>query len=187
MNKISDDDAVERAQVVRPLTQINERELMARLAREVDAGGTILEIGALYGGMTAVLALANPLAYVVTVDDFSWHPADDVPTSKALVEANMAKLEITNVHVIEDDSREYGKIWGDQKIDLLWIDGGHSYEYVYADLVNFGACAEVIALHDFGNPAWPSIQQAVRDFLAASPEFMVAEVAGQVAVLRKAR
>src|SRR5690606_13040831 len=134
MEKISDIEAVQVAQVVRPLTEINERECVAKLAEAVKPGGLIVEIGCLYGGMTAVMGLAaRKSVHIVTIDDFSWHPADDVPTSPELLLANMAKVGIQDVEVIKGDSREIGPAW-DRPIDLLWIDGGHSFEYVRADL-----------------------------------------------------
>ena len=43
--RISDVDAVEIARVVRPLTDINERECVAKLAADVSPGGLIVEIG----------------------------------------------------------------------------------------------------------------------------------------------
>lgn len=182
--RISDVDAVETARVVRPLTEINERECVARLAAEVPPGGSIVEIGPLYGGMTAVLGLASPDADIVSIDDFGWHPADDVPTSKKLLLANMKLVGVKNVKVKEGDSRKIGKTWK-SPIDLLWIDGGHSFDYVYQDICNFGVHANVIALHDWDNPAWPDIRQAVEKFIADHVEWSIAEIVGMVVVLRK--
>jgi precorrin-6B methylase 2 len=184
MLKISDVKAVDKAQVVRPLTEINERECVARLAAEVKADGLIVEIGALYGGMTAVMALANKKAHVITIDNFSWHPADDVPTSKELVLSNMAKVGVKNVEVLEGDSRVIGVTWT-EPIDLIFIDGGHSFDWVYPDLCNFAPHAQVVALHDYDNPFWKTIRQAVEKFLSEHPEWEVSEVVGTVAVLRR--
>ncbi len=182
--RISDVDAVEKARGVRPLTEINERECVARLAAEVPPFGLIFEIGCLYGGMTAVLGLANPMARIIAIDNFSWHPSDDVPTSAKLLLKNMKRVGVANVEVIEEDSRELGKVWNNA-IELLWIDGGHSFEYVYQDICNFGPHAKVIALHDYDNPAWPSIRQAVEKFVGEHPEWRIEEVVGTVAVLRR--
>ena len=184
LSSISDVDAVEKARVVRPLTEINERECVARLAAQVPPNGIIFEIGCLYGGMTAVLGLANPKASLITLDDFSWHPADDVPTSRELLYANMEKVGVKNVELLEGDSREIGKNWS-SPIDLLWIDGGHSFEYVYQDICNFGTHAQVIALHDFNNPVWASIRQAVEKFISNHAEWRIDEVVGTVVVLRR--
>jgi hypothetical protein len=182
--KISDVEAVEKAKVVRPLTAINERECVARLAEKVPAGGSIVEIGCLYGGMTAVMGLANPQARIVTIDDFSWHPEDDVPTSGELLLENMQKVGVANVIVMEGDSRTIGPAWK-QPIDLLWIDGGHSFDYIWQDLKNFGPHAKVIAVHDFDNPAWKDIRHAVERFLGIHYQYELGETVGTVAVLRR--
>jgi predicted O-methyltransferase YrrM len=182
--RISVVDAVEAARVLRSLTEVNERECVARLAADVPPGGTIVEIGPMYGGMTAVLGLANPQAKIICVDDFGWHPDDDVPSSKKLLLANMKLVGVKGVKVKEGDSREIGKTW-DERIDLLWIDGGHSFEFIYQDICNFGAHANVIACHDWDNPAWPSIREAVEKFMADHSEWQIYAVVGMVVVLRK--
>jgi len=183
-NKISDVKSVNKAQVVRPLTEINERECVARLAAVVPPKGLIVEIGTLYGGMTAVLGLANKKASIITIDDFSWHPADDVPSSEELVLANMESVGVHNVKVIKGDSRVIGKTWT-EPIDLIFIDGGHSFDWVYPDLCNFAPHAKVVALHDYGNAFWMTIRQAVDQFMGDNPEWEVSEVVGTVAVLRR--
>lgn len=182
--RISEIDAVEDARALWPLTEINERECMAKLAEAVPPGGLIVEIGSLYGGMTAVLGLANPDVKIVSIDDYSWHPEGYPPTSKKLLLANMKKVGVANVTAKEGDSREIGKTWK-RKIDLLWIDGGHSYEYVHADLENFGPHVQVIAVHDFKNPFWTTIEQAINDFIRDHPEWSISDVVGMVAILRK--
>lgn len=166
------------------LVEDNELECLQRLAQAVPDGGLIVEIGCLYGGTTAVLALSNPLAAITTIDNFSWHPEGHPPTSAKLLKANMKKLGVKNVSVEEGDSRVIGKSW-DEPIDFLWIDGGHSFEFVYSDLINFGKHAEVIALHDFDNPFWTTIRAAIEKYIADNPQWSIAEIVGTVAVLRK--
>ncbi len=184
--KKSIEEIIKMAEPVRPLTEIIERECLARLAQEVDHNGkSIVEIGCLYGGMTAVLGIAAPNSQITTIDDFSWHPEDDVPTSADLLLSNMKKVGVSNVQVLEGDSRRIGINWF-SPIDLLWVDGGHSYDYVFMDLMLFGVRAKTIALHDFGNPFWATIKQAIEDFLRLTDGmFILSEVAGTVAVLRR--
>lgn len=187
MKKLTVDEIVTRALVVRPLTEIPERECVARLALEVPAKGEILEVGCLYGGMTAILGLAAPEAHITVIDNFSWHPEDDVPTSPELLMSNMKKVGLKEEQftVLSGDSRIMGAGWNGS-FDLCWIDGGHSYEYVFLDLLQFGGRSKVIAVHDYGNPFWQSIQKAVEDFLyLKNGLYFLDEVAGTVAVLRK--
>lgn len=174
---------VETASHILSLTTTEERECLARLASEVDSG-LIVETGCLYGGVTAILALASPESKVVTIDNFSWHPSEYGPTSPELLMENLENLGIFRVNLLVGDSREWGKTW-EKDINLLWIDGGHSYDFVFSDLSNFGVHAQVIALHDYGNPAWGTIKQAIDDFLRSTNYFELAEVVDTVAVLRR--
>ena len=170
--------------VIPSWTEPGERACLEQLAKEVPAKGLIVEIGALYGGTTQVLAQANPKAKVTSIDDFSWTPEGYPTASKQLLEEHLAELGIKNVTVLAEKSEEIGPTW-QKHIDLCFIDGGHSYKYVFADLVNFSVWSEVIALHDYNNPCWATIKQAIDDFLTHHPEWELDDVVGTVAVLRK--
>lgn len=182
---LSSRDILEKAGVLPPYMQVDERELIIELAREVPAGGLIVEVGALYGGSTAVLALANPAARIISVDDFSWSPVAGKPASKERLLLGLAAVGVTIEEVIEGDSREVGKDWT-EPIDFLLIDGGHSFQYVHADLMNFGPHANVIAAHDYEDAKWKGeIQPAVADFIKAHPCWYIEKVVNTTVVLRK--
>jgi len=161
-----------------------ERNELINLAREVSENGTIVEIGGLYGGTTVVLGLANPKARIIVVDEFSWSPLSNLKASPALLLSNCNGAGVHNVRVIKGDSREVGKTWK-EAIELLWIDGGHSYMFVKSDLDKFGPFAKRIALHDWDNPAWKTIRNAVEDYLKAHPEWKFDHNVEMVAVLER--
>jgi precorrin-6B methylase 2 len=166
-------------------TTATERAALAALASGVPADGLIVEIGGLYGGTTSVLALANPDARVLTIDEFSWHPATDrPPASAAGLRAEMARIGAANVEVLEGDSKLLGPKWNGA-IDLLFIDGGHNFDSVHADLENFAGHARMIACHDYGNRAWPSVDQAIRAYLGSHPEWAIALIADTLVILRR--
>ena len=178
------EDIIEKAMQAAPSwTTIAERTEVARLAFLLDPNdGVIVEIGGLYGGMTAVLGLANPKAQIIVVDDFSWSPIANQPASAARLLENVRRVGVKSVDVMEGDSRVIGKQWN-KPIDLLWIDGGHSYEFVKSDLTLFAPHAKTIALHDWDNPAWPSIRQAVEEFVDEHPEWVIDHNVDTVVVL----
>lgn len=164
----------------------DEKLELFQLGQAVPAGGRIIEIGALYGGSTAILGLASRgEADLFVVDNFSWSPLADTPASQDQLRANLKTVGLTKITVAEMDSRTCIYNSDAPKIDLLWIDGGHSFEFIYHDLSTFGPYAQVIACHDYDNPAWPTIRQAVEQFISEHPEWRVDHVVGQVVVLCK--
>lgn len=170
------------AEIIPSWTTREERACVAELAQEAPQGGSVLEVGCLYGGMTAVMGLANPTLKIRVIDNFSWTPEGYPTTSAELVWENMKKVGVQLESITTEDSRL--STWS-LPLDLLWIDGGHSYEFVKNDLDKFGPWAQVIALHDYDNPFWPTIKQAVDDFLKDHPEFTLLKVQGTVAVLNR--
>lgn len=176
---------IDRARVIPSYTHPEERQLLCDLAGEIAAGGHIVEIGCLYGGMTAVLALANPSARITCIDDFSWNPRNLALGADALLERLRALGAANLPAIVTGDSQRIGKSWT-EPIDLLWIDGGHNYECVSADLANFGPHARVIALHDFANPYWAvHVMRAVAEFLRGRKGWALTAVAHYTVVLRK--
>jgi hypothetical protein len=183
---ISPDSAVEAAKGVLSWTDVDERECLAALAREVRPGGLILEIGSLYGGTAAVMALANPAAKIVCIDEFSWTPRGYPEPSAQMLLLNMDRLNIHNVKCLAQPSEKVLPRW-QTPIDLLWVDGGHSYEFVHADLVGFGPYAKVIAAHDYKNPGWPSVTKAIDEFAdGQTSAFRIVQSVNTVAVMRRA-
>lgn len=178
-------DVIKQTSHILTLTTEAERQLLSKLAKEVKPGGLIVEIGALYGGVTAVLALSAPQCKVITIDNFSWHPDGEPVTSPLNVKKNMESVGADNVDIIHATSQAAFLTWNKKPIDLLWIDGGHSFKYVYFDLYNYGRHAQVVALHDFGNPAWPDIGRAINVFLSREKGWTLDTFVDMVAVLRR--
>ena len=165
-------------------TSDEERALLSKLAAEVPDGGMIVEIGCLYGGSTYVLAKDNPKVEVISIDNFSWTPEGYPPVSAKLALKNLNERGIFNVNILVSESEPAAKAWKKQ-IDLCFIDGGHSFKYVFADLCNFAPFSRVLSLHDYNNDFWPDIKQTVDKFIGLHPEWHLTETAGMVAVLRR--
>lgn len=101
-----------------------EVEYLFSLAKR--ARVSILETGRAHGGSTLVMACANSDVPIHSIDIA---PVDDERLRSALAEAGVGK----NVKIIKGDSQrgEYPEIG---EIDLLFIDGDHSFEGCTADL-----------------------------------------------------
>lgn len=174
----------ERIDLVDTFTTETERMALQSMASKVGNGGVIVEIGSLYGGTTAILARSAPYAEVFTIDNFSWTPDGMIKPTAALLRENMQAMGIDNVTVIEGDSRQIGRQWR-RPIDLLWIDGGHSFQFVHSDLTRFGKYATIIAAHDYNNPEWPSVKRAIDGYAKRAGFVIAAEVGMLVALERK--
>jgi predicted O-methyltransferase YrrM len=117
----------------------------------------VLEIGSFQGGTLLVLCrLSHPLATVISVDlpgglfggGYKWFR---VPLFKSFVMSGQ-RLYLLRENSHKTETREkVTSILGDQRLDLLFIDGDHSYEGVRADfnlyspLVRAGG---IVAFHD---------------------------------------
>lgn len=128
----------------------------------------IVETGRFNGGSALVMACANASVPIWSVDIA---PQDDERLKRILAEVNVGQ----NVHLIVGDSQKakYPEVG---QIDLLYIDGDHSYDGCMNDLTNWYeklAIGGHVVLHDcyFGGEG---VQDAVLDFISdKSIELMV--------------
>lgn len=76
---------------------------------------------------------------------------------------------IAGVNIMQVNSRESHRLYEDNSLDFVTIDGDHSYEGCMADLVNFWPKLKVggeLAIHDMNHPHIPEVARAVNDFMA---------------------
>jgi predicted O-methyltransferase YrrM len=133
-----------------------EGQYLFEVARRARAG--VVETGRLRGGSTFLLACANPKVRIFSIDIA---PKDD-----AALRALMRRHDVgANVELIVGDSQQglYPEV-GD--IDVLFVDGEHSYDGCLADLRNW--CARLVpgghvVLHDCYRGS--EVQPATIDFL----------------------
>lgn len=172
-----------------------EEGALIQLALAVPEGGVIVELGGEYGRSASQFAYALKLnghksAKVFTVDLFPenhWFVGN-------LLTAWMANLkEASNLlaycQPIRGSTVEVAKKWVDSfehdhfhthDIDLLFIDAGHSYNEVKADIENwipFVKSGGVVAFHDYAktpdaHPLHFEVKQAVDSWHAANPTWV---------------
>ena len=66
------------------------------------------------------------------------------------------------------DSIPIGKNWKYEKIDMLFIDGDHTYEHCWKDIQTWIPLIKpygIMAFHDFEEPNWPGVGQAIKELL----------------------
>lgn len=165
-----------------------EEGALIELALKVPESGVIVELGGEYGRSASQFAYALKLnghksARVFTVDLFPenhWFVGN-------LLTAWMANLKACNMldycTAWRGDTTRVAERWSTdnpQDIDLLFIDAGHSYLEVKADIENwipFVKARGVVAFHDYAktpdaHPLHWEVRRAVDEWHAANPTWV---------------
>lgn len=170
---------------------VSEQAMLVTLAKQVPGDGVIVEIGAEFGMSASLFAYAaEPTVEIWSIDLF---PGDLMEKHlENLIEAKYAirtpKGIVSRTHVIRGDSAEIGRKWQDINaqlgqngawIDLLFVDGDHSYRGVSLDLMGWAGRVKPggrIAFHDVAQPSNPTphpshheVAQAINDWLRDQP------------------
>jgi predicted O-methyltransferase YrrM len=151
--------------------QLDEAALLYRLARDVRSG-PVAEIGRFKGGSTFIFAAALPEAVELWSYDFHVALRPDMPGER-LDEELRAALDrydlARKVHLLVADSRTADPPPG--PLELLFVDGDHSYEGAKADLERWGGFVRPgghLLAHDavdsggYGNH-YPGVARAVAE------------------------
>jgi predicted O-methyltransferase YrrM len=138
---------------------------------------TILEIGT-YNGAGALHWAGNALEAEIYTLDLPSATAPQLPTTevdRAFVTGHAAakhmffegRSESKRIHPIFGDSAtfDFSPLFG--KVDLLFIDGAHSYEYVRNDTLRGMKCCNpgsIIAWHDYGRVGFNGVSKWLHEF-----------------------
>lgn len=113
--------------------QIDEAALLYRLARDAQVG-PFVEIGRFKGGSAVIFAAALPEGLELWSYDLHVALRPDMPGAEldAELEAALTRFGVAHkVHLVVGDSRKVAP--PAEQIELLFIDGDHSYEGAKAD------------------------------------------------------
>lgn len=128
--------------------------------------GEIVEIGTNVGKTAIALAYGQKVKkgkHICSIDIYE-HPD---------IKKNLEKADVTDyVNLIIMPSHTMAKTW-EKPIELLWIDGDHSYKGVCYDIknwVHFVVVGGVIAFHDYpGHRCSKEVWKALRKYLFKNP------------------
>jgi len=115
-------------------------EVLHKYASKVK--GTIVEIGCYAGRSTTLLALSSPKSEITTIDSMAMGNVEG---------ELMENIKGLRVDFIRKHSSEAGAEWI-QPIDLLFIDGDHSFKQVMEDIELFVPCVRsgsYVLFHDY--------------------------------------
>lgn len=156
-----------------------EQELLFRLAHDLsNKGAVIVEIGGEFGMSASLFSKGAPDATIYSID-INFDTETGAMHRENLAEAGLGK----NVHQIAADSHKASTLENFVKtvkgIDLLFLDGDHTYNGALADLTLWSPLVKPggkLAIHDTVNKALPppyvahalhyEVSQAVKTWLA---------------------
>ena len=137
----------------------------------------VLEIGTFNGRTTINMALNQPKdGEVITID---------LPTNKT----KLPLAETEEKYILGKDSyrqthAQIKQIYGDSadydftdyidRIDFMFVDGSHSYEYTMHDsklAYNLVRRGGYILWHDYGSPYWPGVTEALNELYLGNRDF----------------
>lgn len=78
---------------------------------------------------------------------------------------------IAGVNIMQVNSQESHRLYKDESLDFVMIDGDHTYDGCMADLVNFFPKLKPggeMAVHDYNHPHIPTVKEAFDDFVKAN-------------------
>lgn len=83
------------------------------------------------------------------------------------------------------DSIEIGEMWNYGQIDMLFLDGDHSYEHCLNDIMVWHPRMKkgsIMAFHDYKEPVWPGVTKAIEELLM--PFYPIISNAGTFAAFK---
>ena len=170
-NELSKDDILNRIACIEGWFGSREMELMYKTVSGLQGNGCIVEIGSWCGRSLTLMTLTARkflnACKVFSIDPFLTSKDEDngkFPTFKKNLEDSKIWPEITH---IREKSHQAAKMF-DEKIELLFIDGFHKYDYVKKDFELFSqnvVDGGFIALHDVGSYYGPT--KLVQEILEA--------------------
>ncbi len=144
--------------------------------------GDLFEIGSYHGRSTALMGKClKEGERIVVCDVFDSDDGERYPNQPSPEQVMTNILRVTPdldpsrivIHRCPSDALQLGE---DERFRFIHIDGGHSYEQVYADLRLASGhllTKGIMAMDDYGHPRLPGVNQAVDQFLSENPQFLI--------------
>ena len=118
------------------------------IAKSISPGGVFVEIGTWEGGFSLELLKQTNCRKLYCVDPYKHFDEGEYPDGmNLLTQAQFdKKYEDTKrlfstfgdrVEFLRMESAEASKLFGDESIDFVYIDGNHDYKYVLSDIINW--------------------------------------------------
>lgn len=157
-----------------------EGEYIAEMAEKLGPESNYMEIGVAFGkSLATVCKFAHPQAGIFGIDILNWEQRNN----------NMDKLGVKGrSNFIEGDSQWEALGWPkERKLDLLFIDGDHTYYGIVKDLLSWLPHVKkggTIMLHDYAKTS-PGVMKAVHDYIYPHSAYTDFEQHGSIYSFKK--
>ena len=157
-------------------TRKRELKKLYELAKSLPPDAVIVEIGSAHGRATITMAQGlvdgnGGTVYAIDPCVHPWKGTATTDSNRNHLADNIAASGLTNIRHIDDYSYNVAR-WFTYRIDMLFIDGDHSYEGASQDFDLFVPMVRtggVVAMHDVGEVK--DIRRAVRERVYGHPKF----------------
>lgn len=157
---------------------MSEAEL-TYLAEAASSSQTIVEIGSWKGRSTLALACNTPgTVYAVDTWKGTEQQGDELSQHEPgwlLEEFKRNTAGISNIVICEGTSVDMARLHMGLTVDMIFIDGYHTYEGVRDDILSWSPMLRpggILCGHDYVPPYWDGLLKAVHEFI---PKFRVVE------------
>ncbi|MGD9720177.1 MAG: class I SAM-dependent methyltransferase [Pirellulales bacterium] len=147
------------------ISEDDERGIREAVARAAPHNGPIVEIGALFGWTTQLIAsLKSPEKELIAVDNFCWNPFGIPPDDHRVVTQRTLHycLEHCRTRIFDGTARAFYDSYQGPTPSMVFIDADHSYAATRDDIA--WACdrgVPVIAGHDYQSKLHQAVVRAV--------------------------
>lgn len=165
------------------ITEEDEDGIARAVELAVGVDGPIVEIGALFGHTTQLLAtLKEKNKKLIAVENFTWNPFSISSHDHRLITYRTLRycLKNCNTEIFDRSNKEFYESTHSEVPSMIFIDAGHTYEEVKYDIeqaLKIGI--PIISGHDY-NDLHLGVKQAVDEFFLGK-----IEVIGSVWIYKK--
>ena len=135
--------------------------------KKASYGKDCLEIGSYRGlSSSAIAHSANSLICIDTFQCNKRNGQEQTGELKSLKPFLKNTRKFSNIITIIAKSENVAQFISDLSLDFIFVDGGHDYESVKSDILNYWPKLKnggIMAVHDYGNLKWPEVRKATDD------------------------
>jgi hypothetical protein len=149
------------------ISEEDERAIIDLTTVASSLPGPILEIGALFGFTTQLIATYKPIGKeLIAIENYSWNPFGIPPRDHRVITQRVLRYVIAhcNTSIFDGSCQDFYYAYKGEKPSMVFIDAEHKYESVKKDIawaIKLGI--PIIAGHDYCDKH-PGVVRAVDEY-----------------------